>query len=236
MDIVAGVATIAQAPLAATPVGISIANAIKTRQPQYRLRKWAERVERIITAVADKEDIIPSEVMATFIEIIEEYVRHRITYKMLVNDGQVKWYGKGNDHSKKHSSLARASWEEGLSNAGDVNEPSTLDSPLRANVETISSPESSSSVHNDESHVHDETCPPSYVHENGAPSLHHDSSSPYDGSSAITIQPISEEEFHNVERVLNPAFASLELICKDIEAWQSRASLLDRNRGHRRRQ
>lgn len=72
MDIAVGVSHVVLVPLTATPALQGISGLIKSMRPEYRLQKWATRIEQIVAAVTAKSDIIPSEVMSYFLGFVEK--------------------------------------------------------------------------------------------------------------------------------------------------------------------
>ena len=63
----ANIAALVGVPLAATPVGVTIHNALQSIRPNSKLKKWNIRVHKIAAAVAADGDMIEPEELEAFL-------------------------------------------------------------------------------------------------------------------------------------------------------------------------
>lgn len=72
MNVAVGVSNLVVVPLAVAPAVQGISGILKSIRPEYRLEKWAIRIDHIVKIVSDKGDKIPSKAMSVFLNLIEE--------------------------------------------------------------------------------------------------------------------------------------------------------------------
>lgn len=72
MDVAAGVSSFGLVPLMVVPAVQGISELLKSISPEYRFERWAIRIDQVVSAIAARSDIIPSEAMSFFLGIVEK--------------------------------------------------------------------------------------------------------------------------------------------------------------------
>ena len=68
----ANIAALVGVPLAATPVGFTIHNALQSIRPNSKLKKWVIRIQHIAAALASDGDVITPEELEKFLKLLTE--------------------------------------------------------------------------------------------------------------------------------------------------------------------